>query len=320
MENELIIVEPVPVQQVPKRPLVTLENMIHEYLQEMKIMGYAEQTHKNLGAALRTFQQWLGTRMLTRENLLEFRHHLDTHPKYHGGYAQLLWVQVQQFINWLVVAGYTRAKLTSGIRPPSKKAGRPQTAIAESHFPRIMEHAKTEVDRWLYTLLWNTGMAIGDASELQWDEVDMDTWTITRVRKKTASHDRPCVIPIPPVGDLADMLRVRATFRESEAGRWPNINGKEYVHPQAYLDVESARAKMRLTWTLKKAGLSERGYTFHSFRRAYITRLAKGGINPFIGCRIVGHKDPKMFLHYSQNDPETIRAEAERALTQAANQ
>ena len=298
----------------------TLAQAGREYVEEMVATGYSKAMVAGAVRTLEIFELWLKGRQVSRSTALGFRAYLDTHPTWSGGTPAWHWGNLTRFLDWLVIAGYTQVKIASHIRAPSKKpAKHKKAALSEHVYRKIMDSEKSPVNRWLYLLMWHTGMAIGDAATLQWDEVDMGTATISRVRMKTKAEDRPCVIPVHRPGELWDALVERDKFRESEEDRYPNINGKCYVYPQAWLDWESHRVQNRwVRGTCRAAGIIGAGISLHSFRRGFITRMAKGGINPFVGCQITGHKDPKIFQHYVQTDPEFIRYEVERALTEAA--
>jgi len=324
-EPLVVVMEVVPtVSTIPqvqvKATIPTLNRAIQEYVAELKSMGYSDTVISGAETTLEMFELWLGKKSVSRETVIGFRHHLDNHPTWSGRTAGWRWGCAVKFLDWLVIGGYTQVKIASGIRAPSAKPAKyKKLPITEHTYRKIMDAETSPVSRWLYCLMWNTGMAVGDAASLQWDEVDMDTATITRVRMKTNATDRPCIIPVQRPGELWDMLVERDGFRESEEDRYPNINGKCYVHPKAWLDWESQRVHNRWVHkTTKAAGIVGAGLSLHSFRKGFVSRMAKGGINPFVGCQITGHKDPKMFQHYVQTDPEFIRYEVERALSEAA--
>lgn len=317
--TELQIIEPPRAVLAQVRPVPTLHGAIREHLEELKSLGYSASFIEGTKASLRDFERWMGTKPLSRETALAYRHHLDGNPNWTGRTAALAWGRIKRFLEWLVIAGYTHIQIAKGIRTPEAKPSKnKKTALTEAHYRKIMELETNPSCQWMFRMMWHTGMALVDAAGLQWSEVDMETGTITRVRQKTSATDRPCIIPFERHGEFWEALVERAKFRESEMERWPNINGKEYVHPQVWVDYMQNRIQERWVRTTRpKLGPLFAGYGLHSFRRGFVTRLAKGGINPYVGCQITGHKDPKMFTHYNQHDPEFIRAEAERALTEA---
>lgn len=314
----LQVIEPAQVEVVEKYRVPSLREAIVEYMAERKAMGLSKASLNDL--PLRQLELHQAGRPITRESVLAFRNKLDTDPSLSGSTAQLRWSVVKGFLDWLVIAGYTRVKIANGIRPPSVKPSKQlRMALREPHYRKIMEVETHPIMRYIYTVMWHTGMALVDAVSLQIPELDMETATITRVRQKTSANDRPCIIPFHKVGELWELFTERATHWEGEEDRWPNINGNSYVHPEAWLMYESQR--MAMHWhrkTRPKLGLMFRHFGLHSFRRGFVTRLAEGGINPTIGCQVTGHKDPTVFQTYVQSNPETIRAEAERALTEAS--
>jgi integrase len=310
-EGTELVLEPLPpLREVVRMP--SLFDLAKEFLAERRT-ELTESSLGRVGYCVKNLELFLAGRPLSRPNLLAYRDHLIRTREGAGGGVE--WAGVKQFCSWLVMAGYCRNSPANGIRPPPAKKPVFHPPVMDREYRILLDHDKDPNSHWLYCLMFHTGMALVDAAGLLWEEVDMERWIIQKVRQKIRNYDKPCVIPVDPCGELATLIRDRATKRDKDRYLWPNMPNVEYVHPHAWLDVSNRRFIQRMNGALNKSGLRARGFTPHSFRRGLITRLANGGINPLVGCQIVGHKDPKMFMSYVDRDPELIRESMGEALT-----
>jgi len=67
-------------------------------------------------------------------------------------------------------------------------------------------------------------------------------------------------------------------------------------HPDSHLQFQSADDALRRA--IKKAGLSDKGYSCHSFRRSAITRMSEAGTSLKVVQEITGHDDLKNLQRY----------------------
>jgi integrase/recombinase XerD len=68
-----------------------------------------------------------------------------------------------------------------------------------------------------------------------------------------------------------------------------------------------------MRWYLLKCGWNERGYSTHSFRRSFITRLHERGTDPILMQQLTGHASLANMMRYVEVDPKRV-AQALRSL------
>ena len=124
-----------------------------------------------------------------------------------------------------------------------------------------------------------TGMRFSDVATLEWvaPEKRLGSWVdmveqiiIVHPMKKRARRER---LEIPIQSELYDL------FQRLMATRSPE---RTHVLPMMAFNYVNARAMMAMQFSrlCKRCGLA--GYSFHSFRHGFVSRLVNGGIDPII--------------------------------------
>lgn len=289
------------------------------YLAEKK-GAWTESTLLRTITSLKVFERWLNGRQLSRQTMVDYRDWLVGYRN--GGVTQIDWQICKAFIGWLVKNKWVEPNVIESISPPPPKAPPPALPIRQDHYDKLVNNPDVHpMVQWLVTVMWETGMALVDAMELRWREVDLKDMVITKARKKTKAFTRPCIIPVDPNGKLAKGLIEKeeraAHFERVIQAYRPEYKRAEWVEPDAYRMREACRWARAWTAARRTVGLSE-DYTPHCFRRGFVTKLVEGGVNPIIGCAITGHSNPATFIKYATVDPGFVREEMERALSEAA--
>lgn len=173
------------------------------------------------------------------------------------------------------------------IRAPKDTQRLEKESVTYEQYRHILKYYSrnyTDRDAMLYTmLLWHTGMASIDAHKLLWSSVDMQTGFISMKRSKTGV---PAFIPIVKTGELYLMLK------EQQDRNLPGLHVSEennhgYMREQYH----------RFALACRNAGLP-RGQSAHAFRRAFITRLSKAGVDVYTLKRYSGHASVTQLLEY----------------------
>lgn len=289
------------------------------YLAEKK-GAWTESTISRTIAALKIFERWLNGRQLSRQTMVDYRDYLAAYRN--GGVTQIEWSICRSFIGWLVRNRWVEPNVIESISPPPPKRPPSRPPIRDHHYQKLMDTKGVHpMVRWLVTVMWHTGMALVDAQELRWAEVDLERMVISKVRRKTKAFTRPCIIPVDPSGVLAsELIRLNdKSLLDQERIRkfHPEFVRSEYVEPDAARMREHSRWNNAWTEARELAGISPE-YSPHCFRRGFVTKLVEGGVNPLIGCAITGHSNPSTFLAYATMDPERVREEMDRALQESA--
>lgn len=173
-----------------------------------------------------------------------------------------------------------------------------------------MLFAAAPSDEWrgLIAVCWYTGLRIGDASRLDWREVDLAQGIITRVQNKTDSE-----VTIPIHSALRSIL-------EGLAG---DVGG--FVFPS--LATESIGGKRGLSARfidiIRAAGIDEERqetksgrtlarFSAHSLRHGSISALANASVPAEVRRKISGHADDRSHDEYSHHEIKTLRDAVER--------
>jgi len=150
----------------------------------------------------------------------------------------------------------------------------------------------------------HTGLRYSSVARLKWDEVDLDVGVIRHTPPKTSRHKIRVTVPL--VGTLLAALRTARQEAPGEVYVLP-LHAKAY-HRRTLKSGPGAFAPI-----LAAAKVGE-GYTFHSWRHTFRTRLSEAGVADDIAKRLGGWTEDATAALYDHADriPE-IRAALESA-------
>ncbi len=162
-----------------------------------------------------------------------------------------------------------------------------------------------------------TALRRGDAAQLRWDDVDMESGF---VKVNTSKTGEPVSIPI--------FLPFMAVLREAEKERRP---GAEYVFPKVaahyaespkWLNRHLAKvlnaAGIKATPAERKTGTNRKIRAslslWHAFRSTFVTFALANGVAPQIVMQVTGHTtDKTMFQFYDRRAAAQLQAEMRKA-------
>lgn len=135
-----------------------------------------------------------------------------------------------------------------------------------------------------------TGLRYGDVATLTWKRVDLECGWVTLRPSKTRRHGISVRSPL-----SCEALACVRAYRPSEAS--PDA----FVFP----DLGNAyplRFKPRsFQHVLKAAGLDGAGFTFHSWRHTFRTRLSEAGVSDEIANRLGGWRNTSTSIRYDHD-------------------
>jgi len=154
--------------------------------------------------------------------------------------------------------------------------------------------------RLIFDVARFTGERIGAVLQLKVNDVYSDTGrplneitfrASTRKRSATGErHTRQCPTH-------SDLLEILTAYDQPVAGfLFPG--DRKHLTYQAF-DTALRRA-------IRRAGLSHKGFSTHSFRRTVITRLSELGTDLRTIQQITGHQDLKSLQRYIEADPKRV--------------
>ena len=135
-----------------------------------------------------------------------------------------------------------------------------------------------------------TGMRRGKLVKLKWENIDFDA-SMIHIPAAITKGNRARSLPLMP-----DVKAIILSLRQRD-----RIVAE--IFPGFKLSAHSVTA--RFTSACKKAGLE--GYTFHSLRHTFSTRLSDAGATLVVVRDWMGHKTVQMTNHYTHATPEIMR-------------
>ncbi|PSB27465.1 tyrosine-type recombinase/integrase [Chlorogloea sp. CCALA 695] len=101
---------------------------------------------------------------------------------------------------------------------------------------------------------------------------------------------------------------VHPVLQEKLAAMRPTVNKgwmfQSRIYPGTHITLKAADLFLREAVEL--AGLTHKGFSTHSTRRTFITRLWEAGVDLHTIQLLTGHKDPKALVRYIEADPNRI--------------
>jgi len=192
-----------------------------------------------------------------------------------------------------------------------KAIAKSHEAIAEEEYVRVVEMLRSEKkvqwrDLAMIMLLHDTGMRIGELLSLEIDDIEEDLSAVVRTEKNV---NRRRVYWNEGTDEALQNYLVERVNRgpaETDAlfvaqlGKWAKPMSKRSV--QRILLKVFERASIR------------RKLSAHSFRHAFVHRLAKLGVPDAIIAQLVGHASPTSIAHYTKLSRPEYKEYAERQL------
>lgn len=186
-------------------------------------------------------------------------------------------------------------------RPP--KVSRPEMQVLDGEQTRWLL-AFSQDDRWhpLWQVLAGSGLRIGEALGLTWDDIDFDQATVTVRRslakigpgewglteQKTSRSRRTVPIPVTTVRAMRE-AKDRQDAERAGAGRdWQKHPEGQPVFVNEYgRRFEPTSANRQLDLALKRAGLPH--IRLHDLRHGYASALLTEGVPLLTVSRLLGH-------------------------------
>lgn len=199
------------------------------------------------------------------------------------------------FTRWATAEGYFANDPLRFVTPPSSKIENPVRPIALEEIVRLMRSAP-EAHGTFYALLASTGLRKGEALGLRIQDVTLDgaapavtiPAAISKARRDEFAWLR---------ADIAERLR-------------HHIASRGHVLPSARLFVLPKKMNVIFKRDVNRAGITEdlTGLTLHSFRKFFITALARADVSPAKLKALARHVDFQTTLqHYVRLESADLR-------------
>ena len=209
------------------------------------------------------------------------------------------------------------------VRPSAhdSERGKPFTRDQEK---AVFTAAETAGGDWHLACLLarHTGLRYSSVARLTWGEVDLAGGLIRHTPPKTARHAIDVLLPLAqPLKDALEQAKARAgaeppprpekataSMRPLDARHVLSLHAACYPHPQL------SGGPGAFAEVLKAAGLDGKGYTFHSWRHTFRTRLSEAGVSDDLAKRLGGWTEDTTAARYDHAERvEELRAAVEKA-------
>ncbi len=206
---------------------------------------------------------------------------------------------LKSFFKFLESDGIIENNPADRIKLPRKEKPIPKV-VSENDFKRLLSCIKFSPNRCrkhyirdmlIFHMLYYCGLRKGELINLDWDDLDLGK-NILYVR--TSKNKTGRIIPIhPKVKELLDIHL---------AQRLPLKNRAIFIGEKGNRIALSTFTYM-INIYLKISGLKDKGYTTHSLRHSFATRLIEKNVNLFLVQRLLGHKSldaTKVYVHFNK--------------------
>lgn len=208
----------------------------------------------------------------------------------------------------------------ANLRPRNTESQR-HPAFTREEEARVMAAARDRGDGWplMCLIARHTGLRYGDVATLTWGVaadainaeklengvVDVTANLIVVEPRKTARHGVRAVIPIERHALAPALAEARRSAPRGAVDIFPR-------HARTYRTIGQAPKDSRFGDILVRAGTDPSdGFSFHSWRHTFRTRLAEAGVSTELAMRLCGHTTAAMSAHY---DHDAHLAELARAI------
>lgn len=189
--------------------------------------------------------------------------------------ANRLRAHLNTLFNWAKGRDIIAENPVDGVKPPAPERRRDRV-LTDAEIRLFWDACEVIGHPFgpLYRVLLLTGQRLREVAELEWREIDGDTWTLPGSRAKNADEH---VAPLSPeVRAILDSLpRIGDTFAFTTSGETP-VSG-------------FARAKRRLDAAIKEAA-DMPSFTIHDLRRTAATGMAGLRFPPHVVEAVLNHK------------------------------
>ena len=263
------------------------------------------------------FTRWLAgshpevtqLRAVTPDHAAAFVRHLERNLHLSGN-------RVNKYITFLKC-------LFNHIESPARIAANPFAKIAfrrhlaQSKRPLTIEELKTIIEKadgemkTLFMLGTFTGLRLGDACTLRWDETDLVRGIIRRIPMKTARSGKAVIIGLPAI--LSDHL---TGLERTAPYVMPGVSSLYKSDCAALSNRIQAHLIACGIQTVKPGTGGETGKRavvlagYHSLRHSFVSLHAQAGTPQAILQKLAGHSNPMMTEHYTHLDEGSARSMA----------
>lgn len=192
------------------------------------------------------------------------------------------------------------------VRPDARDSERGHAFTREQEVA-VMKAARNHGKEWPLACLISryTGLRYSSIGRLEWSDVDLKRGVIDHTPNKTRRHGITVLVPL--VEPLLSALK---------AARKTDPEGQYVlpIHARVYPRTHASNGPGLFSKILEKAEVASDGYTFHSWRHTFRTRLSEAGVSDDLAKRLGGWTEDATAARYDHAERvEELRAAVEKA-------
>ena len=277
-------------------PQVAIQDVITDYVSHLKVEGRAERTVDKYEKVLERMLAMAREKRVVHvsQMSLRFIDHFRSTRKEVGRAPKTIYIEttiIRQMVNFALSRQLLAKDPLKGLKNPKPRPTK-QPCWSSEQLEQILNAAK-EPQLSVYRLLADTGLRIGEAEWLTWDDIDFGRGVI---------HIQPKEGWTPKSGDarqvpMTDRVRVMLEKR-SRKTPWVFCAAASQKYPAGDQQISARRLLRSLKRLLKRIGLPEVG-KLHTFRHSFISKALAIGIPNATVRAWVGHVSDDILALYT---------------------
>ncbi len=251
--------------------------------------------------SIKIFTDYLGPQNFNREVVERFvkdLHEIDWMP----GTRWLVGQHVAAFLKFLWDSRRIDDDWCRGIKWPEKPAQQPRPIYTPEEVKALVELAGDRPVGFILLLAYNSGLAISDACNLLWKEIDLEKLIIKHARNKTGVE---AIIPIKFGSALHAAIERQ---RQDSIAAFGQATGDYPVCRWSHNNKHSFYTLFKRLCA--QAGIKYR--SFHSFRATMATDLVNSSTPLNVSLKVLGLRSVNQLMAYATTPPESIRTHMEK--------
>lgn len=222
--------------------------------------------------------------------------------------ANMARMRVRGFCSWAVARGIVDRNPTDGSRGRRGELRKVRRALSKAECEALLRECPDPDERDLFACLLMTGLRVGEAVSLRWDDIELGDAPAIRVRAETAKTREARTVPLPE--------RLRAIL-EARRDRLPDVEEPRVFGFWIRRYRHSDGACRRLLRVLRRIGeklawprLKE--VDVHSTRVTFLTLADAAGYSRNTIRALAGHRGFSMLEKYLKDAPAAIVEQVNR--------
>ncbi|MCJ8346325.1 tyrosine-type recombinase/integrase [bacterium] len=253
-------------------------------VRDMELKGLAKRTVYSYRMEMKKLVKFymIEPDKLSLNQVLDYLHHLYSVKRVSNSTMKCVASSVKFFYRYCVERTWDFNKI-----PYPKSEKKLPEYFNRSEIKKILANTGSTDELILYMTLYSTGMRIGEARRLMFEDLDTERM-VFHIKLGKGGKDRF----VPVTEDLCEELR--------KYFKWLNFGRGDLIfrgsRPDGSLCAKAAGRRFNIC--LERAGINKRA-KFHSFRHSFATHLFEDGTSLLLLQRLLGHADIRTTMIYT---------------------